>query len=147
MSALRSIALSGLFLCGHASVRSVPAVINTNLQMRLLMNTTNDSRAHSIRIAKDPRNNQLYYLKFNGEVYRLEVMPGDGTSSSVKAYSAADHGIADSAQGMAIGPDGTIYVVGNTTTNNGNSTFARISATRESPMSAIFFGDAPAVSV
>src|SRR5436309_4137607 len=126
MSALRSIALSGLFLCGHASVRSVPAVINTNLQMRLLMNTTNDSRAHSIRIAKDPRNNQLYYLKFNGEVYRLEVMPGDGTSSSVKAYSAADHGIADSAQGMAIGPDGTIYVVGNTTTNNGNSTFARI---------------------
>src|SRR5437773_2464407 len=126
MSALRSISLSGLFLCGHASVRSVPAVINTNLQMRLLMNTTNDSRAHSIRIAKDPRNNQLYYLKFNGEVYRLEVMPGDGTSSSVKAYSAADHGIADSAQGMAIGPDGTIYVVGNTTTNNGNSTFARI---------------------
>ncbi len=30
---------------------------------------------------------------------------------------------------------------------NGNSTFARISATRESPISAIFFGDASEVSV
>jgi hypothetical protein len=119
-------ALFGLFLCGHQIVRSAPAVINTNLQIRLLMNTTNDSGAHSIRIAKDPRNNQLYYSKFNGDVYRLDVMPGDGTSTSVKVYSAADHGIANSAQGMAIGPDGTIYVVGNTTTNDGNSTFARI---------------------
>src|SRR6266404_2940229 len=113
MSALRLIALSGLWLCGHQTVRSAPAVINTNLQMRLLMNTTSGSGAHSVRIAKDPRNNQLYYLKFNGDVYRLDLRPGNGTSTSVKVYSAADHGIADSAQGMAIGPEGTIYVVGN----------------------------------
>src|SRR3989442_7153389 len=126
MTAVRSIALSGLVLCGHQTVRSAPAVINTNLQIRLLMNTTSSSEAHSVRIAKDPRNNQLYYLKFNGDVYRLDLMPSERTSTSVKISSAADHRIADSAQSMAIGPDGTIYVVGNTLTNNGNSTFARI---------------------
>src|SRR5881394_2666451 len=97
ISVLRSVALSGLCLCGQPTVRSAPAVINTNLQIRLLMNTTNGGGAHSVRIAKDPRNNQLYYLKFNGDVYRLEVMPGDGTSTSVKAYSTADHGIGDDA--------------------------------------------------
>jgi len=126
MSAFRLIALSGLFLYSHEALLSAPTVINTNLHVRFLLNTTNGSGAHSIRIAKDPRNNQLYYLKFNGDVYRLDEMPGDGTSTSVKAYGAADHGIANSAQGMAIGPDGTIYVVGNTTTSDGNSTFARI---------------------
>src|SRR6266581_5608216 len=95
MTALRSIALSGLVLCGHQPVRSAPAVINTNLQLRLLMNTTSSSGAHSVRIAKDPRNNQLYYLKFNGDVYRLDLLPGAGTSTSVKLYNAVDHGIAD----------------------------------------------------
>jgi hypothetical protein len=90
------------------------------------MYTTNSSGARSIRIAKDPRDNQLYYLKFNGDVFRLDVMAGDGTSTSTKVYSADDHGITNSAQGMAIGPDGTIYLVGNTTTNNEDSTFARI---------------------
>ena len=71
MSALRSIALSGLFLCGHATVRSAPALLNTNLQIRLLMNTTNSRGEELVRIAKDPRNNQLYYLKLNGDVHRL----------------------------------------------------------------------------
>jgi hypothetical protein len=40
--------------------------------------------------------------------------------------SAADHGISQSALGMTIGPSGIIYIVGNTTTNNGNSTFAQV---------------------
>jgi hypothetical protein len=47
-----------------------------------------------------------------------------GTSSLV--YSSADHGLAQNVQGMAIGPDGTIYLVGNNTTNSGQSTIARI---------------------
>ena len=119
-------ALSGLILGGLQSARSAPSVINTNLQIRLLMNTTNASGAHSVRIAKDPRNNQLYDLKFNGDIFLINPQPGNGTSTSARVYSSADHGIADSAQGMAIGADGTIYIVGNTTTNNGNSTFARI---------------------
>src|SRR2546428_973294 len=125
-SSLRVGALLGLLVCDVGIVRPAPFVINTNLQIRLILNTTNSSGAHSTRIAKDPRNGQLHYLKFNGDIYRISLQPGSGTSTSARAYGAADHGITDSAQGMAIGPDGTIYVVANTTTNSGSSTFARI---------------------
>lgn len=114
---------ASLFLVQRAG--SVPAVLNTNLQIRLVLNTTNSTGANSIRIRKDPRNNQLYYLKYNGDIFRLSLQPGAG-SSSTRLYSAADHGIANSALGMTIGPDGSMYVVGNTTTNGGNSTYARV---------------------
>src|SRR5258707_682472 len=87
-----------------------PISLNTNLQIRLVLNTTNASGSASIRIAKDPRNNDLYYSKFNGDIYRITLQPGNGASTSGKLYGAADHGIPDSAQGMAIGPDGTIYL-------------------------------------
>src|SRR5437867_3229548 len=109
-----------------AQLRASPVSLNTNLQIRLLLNTTNASGSASIRIAKDPRNNDLYYSKFNGDIYRITLQPGNGASTSTKLYGAADHGIPDSAQGIAIGPDGTIYLVGNFTANSGNSTFARI---------------------
>jgi hypothetical protein len=120
------IAWVALFLAGAQIVRPAPVVLDAALQIRLIMNTPNASGARSVRLAKDPRDDRLYYLKFNGDIHRVSLQPGSGTSTSVKAYGATDHGIADSAQGMAIGPDGTIYVVANTTTNSGNSTFARI---------------------
>ena len=114
-----------ILLAGLGPLQAAPVALNTNLQIRLILNTANSSGANSIRIAKDPRNNVLYYLKYNGDIYRVNLMPGSG-SSSARVYGAADHGIATSALGMAIGPDGTIYVVGNTTTNSGNSTYARV---------------------
>ncbi len=90
------------------------------------MSTASADGMAPVRLAKDPRDNTLYYLKLNGDVYRLINQPGQGTSSSSTAYTSGDHGISANAQGMAIGPDGTMYLVGNTTTNNGNSTFAQI---------------------
>src|SRR5262245_42746076 len=107
-------------------VLAAPVALNTNIQLRLILNTIDTSGSASIRIAKDPRTNDLYYSKFNGDIYRVTIRPGGGTSTSTKVYGAADHGIADSAQGMAIGPDGTIFLVGNFTTDGGNRTFARI---------------------
>ena len=109
-----------------AQLRASPVLFNSSLQARLVLNTLNASGSASIRIAKDPRNNDLYYSKFNGDIYRITLRPGSGTSISTRVYSAADHGIGDSAQGMAIGPNGTIYLVGNFTTDAGNRTFARI---------------------
>ncbi|HVV01249.1 MAG TPA: PQQ-dependent sugar dehydrogenase [Verrucomicrobiae bacterium] len=103
-----------------------PFTLNTNLQFRLLLNTAAPSGAHSVRIAKDPRNNQLYYLKLNGDIYRVNVMPGNGASTSALVYSSANHGLSQNVQGMAIGPDGTMYLVGNDLTNNGTRTIARI---------------------
>src|SRR5882672_4453896 len=123
--ALAFCSLPALFLAVVAIAQSAPVLLNTNLQIRLVMNTTNSSGQNSVRLAKDPRNNQLYYLKINGDIYRVNLQPGSG-STSTKVYSAADHGLASSVEGFAIGPDGTIYVLGNTTTNS-SLTFARIS--------------------
>lgn len=108
------------------AARGAPGVLNTNLQMRLVLATTNSSGAHSVRLAKDPRDDRLYYLKINGDIFRVDLVSGASGSTSTRVYSAADHGIPDNAQGMAIGPDGTIYVVGNFTTNNGNFAIARV---------------------
>src|SRR5215471_7433043 len=119
----------GLLMLGMGAciprLQADPLALNTNLHIRLVLATTNGSTAHSVRIAKDPRDNSLYYLRSNGDIYRINMLDGSG-SSATGLYSATDHGIAASALGMAIGPDGTIYVLGNTMTNSGNSTFARI---------------------
>ena len=104
---------------------AVPQVLDANLQLRLVLYTTNSTGAPSIRIARDPRNNQLYYLKYNGDIFQLTVRAGNSSSSS-RVYSSADHGISTSALGFTIGTDGTMYLVGNITTNGGNSTVARV---------------------
>src|SRR5262245_35867625 len=95
--------------------QSAPVLLNTNLQIRLVMNTTNGSAQNSVRIAKDPRNNQLYYLKINGDIFRVNLQPPGGVSTSTKVYGATDHGLSSNVEGFAIGPDGTIYVLGNNT--------------------------------
>ncbi|HTI70329.1 MAG TPA: PQQ-dependent sugar dehydrogenase [Candidatus Limnocylindria bacterium] len=115
-----------LLLAGVECATAAPVALKPNLQVRLVMKTTNSSGANSLRIAADPRTGQLYYLKANGDLFRVNLQAGSGTSTSTKVYGVADHGISESAQGLAIGPEGTIYVLGNSTTNNGNSTFARI---------------------
>src|SRR4051794_30383155 len=115
-----------LFSIAANQSQGSPVALNGNLQIRLLLNTANGSGANSVRIAKDPRNNQLYYLKINGDIFQVTLNPGAGTSTSTRLYSSSDHGLASSVEGFAIGPDGTMYVVGNITTN-GNKTFARIS--------------------
>src|SRR6267378_2093896 len=116
--------LATLFLAGVPLAQSAPVLLNTNLQIRLVMNTTNGG-PNPVRITKDPRNNQLYYLKINGDIFRVNLQPGSG-STSTKVYSAADHGLSSSVEGLAIGPDGTIYELGNNNTNT-SMTFARIS--------------------
>jgi hypothetical protein len=118
-------ASAAILLTSIILVQSAPVVLNTNLQLRLILNTANSTGQNSVRIAKDPRNNQRYYLKMNGDVYQVNLQPGSNSTSN-RVYTSANHGISSSAQGMAIGPEGTIYIVGNTTTNSGNSTFARI---------------------
>jgi hypothetical protein len=103
----------------------MPVALNANLEVHFVMDTINGSGAKSVRIAKDPRDNLLYYSKRNGDVFRVNLVAGGGSTSSM-VYSAIDHSIANDAQGMAIGPEGTIYLLGNLTTNGSNSTLARI---------------------
>jgi hypothetical protein len=112
-------------VASSTSAQSAPVALNTNLQIRLVLYTTNSSGVGSVRIKKDPRNNQLYYLKLNGDIFQVNLQAGNGSTSS-KLYSAANHGLANNVEGMAIGPDGTIYIVGNDNTNN-TTTYARVS--------------------
>lgn len=122
---LSQVCFFGFLFFGLGSLQASPGVLDTNLQLRLVMYTKDSSGAPSTRIAKDPRNDQLYYLKSNGDIFRLNLASGSG-STSTRVYSVVDHGISSSALGMAIGLDGTIYIIGDITTNSGNSTFARV---------------------
>lgn len=62
----------------------------------------------SMRLARDPSDGALYYLKRAGEIFRLD--PASGASTLVQ--DARDHGQSN-LQGFAIGPDGTFYLVNN----------------------------------
>ena len=105
---------------------SAPVALDTRLGVRFLMNTASADGAHSVRLVKDPRDETLYYLKLNGDIYHVAWSSGTGAPSSELVYTAANHGIANAAEGLAIGSDGTMYVLGNITTNGGNYTLARI---------------------
>jgi hypothetical protein len=116
------LAACGVFLF-WVSAQAAPQPVHPSVQVRHLLNAEAGSRP--IRIVKDPRDNALYYLKESGSIYRITVNPGTNTSTSVRILGSEHHTVS-SAAGMAIGPEGTMYVVGNTSTNNGNSTFATI---------------------
>jgi len=75
-SSLRVGALLGLLVCDVGIVRACALRHQYKSSIRLILNTTNSSGAHSTRIAKDPRNGQLHYLKFNGDIYRISLQPG-----------------------------------------------------------------------
>ena len=56
------------FALQATQILGAPIALNTNLQLRLILNTIDASGSASIRIAKDPRTNDLYYSKFNGDI-------------------------------------------------------------------------------
>ncbi|MEH2136218.1 PQQ-dependent sugar dehydrogenase [Nostoc sp.] len=91
---------------GANAVNAAPQSLRADIKIRLILNTLSDSP--SVRIAKDPRNNTLYYLKRNGEIYRVNL----GSSTNTLVYNSSNHNIGET-QGFAIGPNGTIYLVGN----------------------------------
>jgi len=71
--------------CFHCSslplmLRAAPVPLNSNLQIRLILNTPNATGSPSIRIAKDPRNNDLYYSQIQWRHLRITLQPGNGTS-------------------------------------------------------------------
>ncbi|MFN6486402.1 MULTISPECIES: PQQ-dependent sugar dehydrogenase [unclassified Nostoc] len=91
---------------GITSVNAAPQALRSDIKIRNIINTL--SVSPSVRIAKDPRNNTLYYLKRNGDIYRVNL----ALLNSTLVYNTSNHNVGET-QGMAIGPDGTIYLVGN----------------------------------
>lgn len=100
---------------GAVLAQSVPQSLRSDIQIRLVLNTL--ATSPSIRIAKDPRDQTLYYLKQNGDIYRVNL---DTSSTATLVYTSTDHNVVG-VQGMAIGIDGTIYLVGNADTEAGQT--------------------------
>lgn len=92
-------------------VQAAPQSLRADVKVRNITNTL--STSPSVRIVKDPRNNTLYYLKLNGEIYQVNL----ATGKSTLVYNKSNHNLTNT-PGMAIGPNGTIYIVGMTDIGN-----------------------------
>ncbi|MDZ8189189.1 MAG: PQQ-dependent sugar dehydrogenase [Nostoc sp. ChiSLP02] len=91
---------------GTSIVNAAPQALRSDIKIRNVLNTA--SIIPSVRITKDPRNNNLYYLKRNGDIYQVNL----ALSTSTLVYSFNNHKVSET-QGIAIGSDGTIYLIGN----------------------------------
>lgn len=98
---------------------STPISLRFGIKVRKIIDTV--SASPSLRIVKDSRNNRLYYMKRNGEIYRVNL----ADSSSQLLYNLAERGLKDT-QGLAIGPTGIVYVVGNEDSSDSTRTRATI---------------------
>ncbi|MDZ7965358.1 MAG: PQQ-dependent sugar dehydrogenase [Nostoc sp. DedSLP03] len=97
-----------IVLLNHSTlgINTVPQSLRPDIKVRNIINTL--SVSPSVRIVKDPRNNTLYYLKRNGEIYQVNL----ASSTKTLVYNSSNHNLSET-QGLAIGPNGTIYLVGN----------------------------------
>jgi glucose/arabinose dehydrogenase len=70
-----------------------------------------------VRLKHDPQTDTVYYMNSTVDIYQLSF-ESSGQVRANKTYTRADVGVADDfvAAGMAFGPDGTLYVVGNIAT-------------------------------
>lgn len=98
------------------AVPNLPALtpVPTDPRLKIRRLTASTDPVPICRIVKDPRNNDLYYLTLGGTLYRLELQPGEDRSTSRRIAGAQEHG-QRSTMGLAIGPEGSVYLVGNET--------------------------------
>ena len=77
--------------------------------------------ANTIRVVEDPLSDDLFVLKSNGDVFRVNVTANTRTT----IYDTSDHGLGGAnVMGLAAAPDGTVYVLA--TIRSDTSSFFRI---------------------
>ncbi len=64
-----------------------------------------------IRMAHDPISGQIIVASMNGDLHAAH--PSTENLAVTRVYTAADHGTPQPVMGLDIGPDGTMYLVGN----------------------------------
>lgn len=116
------IALVTLITLAPASLIAQPVAKLPGVEVRKLANIPSGFvNRHPVRIAQDPTDGALYVLATSAPdgrgpgstsvVYRLNPV-SDGSFNPVAVLTETDHGT-PRAVGMAFGPDGTLYLVGN----------------------------------
>jgi len=65
-----------------------------------------------IRLAVEPGTGDLYYMDGQARIFKLAIRP-EGESRGKQVYTLADIGGAVTTEGMAFGPDGTLYILSN----------------------------------
>jgi len=95
--------------------------LDSELSIRNVM----DTGAGSFRLVPNPVDRVLYYLKLNGQLYRVNLSATPGASTSTLLYTSADHQVT-SAAGMAFGTDGSIYLTSNRPVSNNTYTVSTV---------------------
>src|SRR5688572_32461274 len=96
-----AILLTGL---AASSMPAAPVALRGDISVRHILDT--GSGGNSIRLARDPGDGFLYYLRESGSIYRLTVRDGSA-STSQRIYQGSDTGVS-SPTGFAFDPDGTM---------------------------------------
>src|SRR5262245_34478802 len=86
------LSMAAVCLCSAASW-AAPSVVDPELQVRNVMNTGSGS----FRLVRNPDDKQLYYLKTDGRLYRVNLVAPPGQSTSSVAYSSTTHQITSAA--------------------------------------------------
>ncbi len=113
-TALISLGAAGLLLAIQpCQLPAVPLSLHPDVQLRKLL----DTGANTVRLARDPTDNILYYSKADGAIYRVDL--DANPPAAARLYTPANHGV-NSSLGFAIGPDGTFYLTGNRSQGGNN---------------------------
>ncbi|MEZ4700190.1 MAG: PQQ-dependent sugar dehydrogenase [Rhodothermales bacterium] len=99
-----------LFLVALAGTTGLPAVAQTPTRSDILVTRLGTVFPDAVQLERSLRSEELYYMRVNGNIYRL-IENEQGWESDL-LYTTDSHGL-NAPQGMAIGPDDTIYLVGN----------------------------------
>ncbi len=92
-----------------------PKALRSDIQIRKIIETGGGI----VRMKRDPSTDTIYYMTNKADIYQLIIKPSNASGKD-KPYTLAKIGGNPDliASGMAFGPDGTLYVMGNVNADN-----------------------------
>ena len=92
-----------------------PVSLREDISIKTLANVNNNT----VRIVHDPVTDNLYILRNDGVVERVEFNSDSSAATFTSVYTKSNHGL-DDLLGIAFAQDGTLYLVGNSTNSSDN---------------------------